>query len=660
MSSESCVQLLKEKLSEFNISLDNDIVGISTDGASVMKKVGCLIEPLQQLCYAHGVQLNMTDVIYKKNVESKAGEKFKDSELNTNRSAEEEVLDDNPDNYHGILLPRTICFKIIFSKSLAKQFSWFLTARDVLLLHKLIQEELEETLQVSKSPFPRVSTSLDKLESFIKKGMDLLECGGTRGRFSQFAYNCLVTLLPTSVELKRAFSAAGPDILDIALMKRVALKLSCIQPLQWLNSDHRPVLMRCPYQPHQDSSPKYPTCENKSHAHALQRKVKARMREVRNENWSDLMSEISLSYQAYWGLVKALKTEGAVPTPALRKPDKFIAFDDREKARCLADSIGHQCSENPPYDLEHVRRVEEEVRHRVSLPPKDDLDPITHDETRQYVLVNETCRSWSTAVRSTLHGSTLSPLLYSAYVNDIPRLSKGVQIALFADDTALYLRSNNIGNILSRLQRSIDELTQWLRLWRIDVTLEKSASIYFNYSTHKVQFPVPYDTPHLKVLSKSIPWQHNYKYLGITIDKHLHFTDHITRVRKLALFYLSRLYGMIGRKSKMSLRNKRTTYTMCIRPVMTYASPVIAHAGPDRLYDLQIVQHKFCRIAADAPWYVKISVLHRDLELPTISKYMKDASERFFDVASSHPNPLLATSSTSLLQKTTECPIRPA
>ncbi|GBP58963.1 DNA repair protein XRCC1 [Eumeta japonica] len=80
---------------------------------------------------------------------------------------------------------------------------------------------------------------------------------------------------------------------------------------------------------------------------------------------------------------------------------------------------------------------------------------------------------------------------------------------------------------------------------------------------------------------------------------------------------------------------------MCIRPVMTYASPVFAHVRPDILYDLQIVQNKFCSRAADAPWYVKNSVLHRDLELPTISKYMKDASERFFDVASNHSNPLL-------------------
>ncbi|GBP55080.1 hypothetical protein EVAR_46377_1 [Eumeta japonica] len=47
------------------------------------------------------------------------------------------------------------------------------------------------------------------------------------------------------------------------------------------------------------------------------------------------------------------------------------------------------------------------------------------------------------------------------------------------------------------------------------------------------------------------------------------------------------------------------------------------------------------RAATDAHWCVRNSILHRDLELPTLSKYMKDASKRFFDIAGSHPNALL-------------------
>ncbi|GBP27169.1 hypothetical protein EVAR_15942_1 [Eumeta japonica] len=52
----------------------------------------------------------------------------------------------------------------------------------------------------------------------------------------------------------------------------------------------------------------YPTPEYRSRARALQREVKARVKEFRNESWSDLMEEIRPSHKAFWKITKALKT----------------------------------------------------------------------------------------------------------------------------------------------------------------------------------------------------------------------------------------------------------------------------------------------------------------------------------------------------------------
>ncbi|GBP46463.1 hypothetical protein EVAR_28042_1 [Eumeta japonica] len=57
----------KKKLKKFEIDLDEDIVAITTDGASVMVKTGSSVPAFQQLCYAHGLQLGILDVLYKKN-----------------------------------------------------------------------------------------------------------------------------------------------------------------------------------------------------------------------------------------------------------------------------------------------------------------------------------------------------------------------------------------------------------------------------------------------------------------------------------------------------------------------------------------------------------------------------------------------------------------
>ncbi|CAH0551103.1 unnamed protein product [Brassicogethes aeneus] len=66
MPAESGVSILKTKLTEFGLILEKDIINITTDGASVMKKLGRLISLSHQLCYAHGVQLGIIDTIYKK------------------------------------------------------------------------------------------------------------------------------------------------------------------------------------------------------------------------------------------------------------------------------------------------------------------------------------------------------------------------------------------------------------------------------------------------------------------------------------------------------------------------------------------------------------------------------------------------------------------
>jgi len=65
----------------YNISLDYDIVAITTDSASVMKKVGKIINADQQICLAHGIQLAILEVLYNRQIEQRYFEEIeKESE----------------------------------------------------------------------------------------------------------------------------------------------------------------------------------------------------------------------------------------------------------------------------------------------------------------------------------------------------------------------------------------------------------------------------------------------------------------------------------------------------------------------------------------------------------------------------------------------------
>ncbi|GBP49341.1 Probable RNA-directed DNA polymerase from transposon X-element [Eumeta japonica] len=76
----------------------------------------------------------------------------------------------------------------------------------------------------------------------------------------------------------------------------------------------------------------YSTPEYQSRTRPLQRKVKTRVQEFRNESWSNVMEEIVPTYKAFWKVTKALKTEGYTPIPSLKKSDNYIALDDMEIA----------------------------------------------------------------------------------------------------------------------------------------------------------------------------------------------------------------------------------------------------------------------------------------------------------------------------------------
>ncbi|GBP06514.1 hypothetical protein EVAR_4632_1 [Eumeta japonica] len=114
----------------------------------------------------------------------------------------------------------------------------------------------------------------------------------------------------------------------------------------------------------------YPSRENRSRVRARKRRVRARMIEVINEEWSNLMENITPTHQAFWKLTKALKSEGYLPTPPLKKADSSVVVEDLEKVEYLADSLELQCFRTiPPRDNHHITRIEEEVRHKTSLDP---------------------------------------------------------------------------------------------------------------------------------------------------------------------------------------------------------------------------------------------------------------------------------------------------
>jgi hypothetical protein len=98
-TAEHCIELVLKQLKKF----ETDIIGITTDGASVMVKVGRLLPCYQQLCFAHGLQLAVIDVLYKKKIhkgiehtEIDESDEYDDGDMETNEGLEVVIESQQP------------------------------------------------------------------------------------------------------------------------------------------------------------------------------------------------------------------------------------------------------------------------------------------------------------------------------------------------------------------------------------------------------------------------------------------------------------------------------------------------------------------------------------------------------------------------------------
>ena len=91
MPAEKAVELIDQRLKDFGIVRETDVIASTTDGASMMRKFGRLLGCEHQQCHAHGLHLAVVDTLYQKpSVTSILGSNRGDNEEELEVEEEEE------------------------------------------------------------------------------------------------------------------------------------------------------------------------------------------------------------------------------------------------------------------------------------------------------------------------------------------------------------------------------------------------------------------------------------------------------------------------------------------------------------------------------------------------------------------------------------------
>jgi hypothetical protein len=106
------------------------------------------------------------------------------------------------------------------------------------------------------------------------------------------------------------------------------------------------------------------------------------------------------------------------------------------------------------------------------------------------------------------------PVPFSLYVHDIPTPSRHVQLAQYADDTALIATSGDPSLLVGYLEAYLGRLELWLRDWRIAIKVSKSTAVLFAKAARRVRQPRP-----VQVLREPIEWVETAGYAACLVGK---------------------------------------------------------------------------------------------------------------------------------------------
>ena len=157
---------------------------------------------------------------------------------------------------------------------------------------------------------------------------------------------------------------------------------------------------------------------------------------------------------------------------------------------------------------------------------------------------------------------------------------------LFADDTAIYVSGKTITEVKSKLQVAPGG---WFHTNKLTINPDKSFTMLVCSSKNPMKNAKLEIIVHNAILEQV----DNFKYLGVTIDKNLTWSEHISAM-------CTKLANSLGALKRLSqflpsqLLNK--LYQSNIQSIIDYCCTVWGHSGSGNLSKLQIYQNRAAQI----------------------------------------------------------------
>ena len=204
-------------------------------------------------------------------------------------------------------------------------------------------------------------------------------------------------------------------------------------------------------------------------------------------------------------------------------------------------------------------------------------------------------------------GSVLGCLMFLLYINDLPN-ELDIPSIIFADDISLILPCSNNTQLAPLLNSNLTKVSDWLTDHNLEINFKKTKLIQFK-PYQKKPLKIEYYFKNIKLESTN-----SHCLLGINIDTHLNWKDHINKISsKLSSF----TYALTELKKTTDLQTATCAYYAYANSWLRYG--IVLWGNSTNVSKIFVLQKKCIRILANIDQMTSCRSYFKSLEILTLT-----------------------------------------
>ena len=212
-------------------------------------------------------------------------------------------------------------------------------------------------------------------------------------------------------------------------------------------------------------------------------------------------------------------------------------------------------------------------------------------------------------------GSSLGPLLFILYINDLP-LASEFSTTLFADDTYLTLSHNNLFELEKKVNIQMHHIDNWMCQNKLSLNYSKTTYLLFNK-----HLPSAVNT-NFKVLINNIQIDRNkvVKYLGVHIDENLNWSAHIKELSLQLAKCCSLLYQL---REYVTTETLHMLYYSFAYSRIQYGITIWGTASQNQVHEIEVRLNNIIRTITCSKKFAHVTKLYKKLNFLKIKDVYK-------------------------------------